>query len=232
MFQFFNGEYGEIPEGLEFRAKTFTLLMIGVLAVSFLLVVVSKMRNNKALPTVFTLFFKNVNLEQNLKDNMRLESLSSILLIFNYFVSFSLCLFIFFHRIILLDVYWAIISSIFLPLALFFMETIGLLMVGILTGELKKVSYAIIVTLTGNQFVGLLLTLLSLLWIMNPSLNKFCLGAFVSIISFKYLVRLVKNFIAVLLNGVPWYYIILYFCTLEILPLFVAYFYVLKNFLK
>lgn len=231
LIHFFNGNYEAVPEALELRSKTFTLIMMGILAASFLLVAISRMRNNKAIPTVISVFFKNASLEQSLKDNMRLESMSSILLIINYFVSFSLCLFIFFNRIVLLDGYWAALSSIIIPIALFFLETVGLFMVGILTGELKKLSNAIVVTLTGNQLVGLGLSLLSLLWIMNPAFNKICFGAFVSIICFKYLTRLVKNSITVLLNGVPWYYIILYFCTLEILPLFVAYYYVLKNFL-
>jgi len=43
------------------------------------------------------------------------------------------------------------------------------------------------------------------------------------------LVRVIKNSIVVIGAGVSWYYIILYFCTLEILPLFVAYHYVEMN---
>ena len=231
MIHFFDGNYGVVPEALELRARTFSLIMMAVLATSFLIVVLSRIRNNKAIPTVIAVFFKNTTIEQYLKENMRLESISSILLILNYFLSFSLCLFIFFNRIVLLDGYWATVFSLILPIALFVLETIGLIAVGVLTGELKKLSGAIIATLTGNQFIGLALSLLSLIWIMNPEFNKVCFAIFVSIICLKYLTRLLKNSIAVLQNGVPWYYIILYFCTLEILPLFVAYYYVLKNFL-
>lgn len=204
---------------------------MAILATSFLLVVLSRIRNNKAISTVIAAFFKNTTIEQHMKENMRLESISSLVLIFNYFLSFSLCLFIFFNRLVLMDGYWATISSLIIPLVLFILETMGLVAVGILTGELKKLSGAIIATLTGNQFIGLALSLLSLIWIMNPEFNKVCFAIFVSIICLKYLTRLLKNSITVLQNGVPWYYIILYFCTLEILPLFVAYYYVLKNFL-
>lgn len=231
LFHFFDGSYGIVPEALEPRARTFSLIMMAILATSFLLVVLSRIRNNKAISTVIAAFFKNTTIEQHMKENMRLESISSLVLIFNYFLSFSLCLFIFFNRLVLMDGYWATISSLIIPLVLFILETMGLVAVGILTGELKKLSGAIIATLTGNQFIGLALSLLSLIWIMNPEFNKVCFAIFVSIICLKYLTRLLKNSITVLQNGVPWYYIILYFCTLEILPLFVAYYYVLKNFL-
>lgn len=225
------GNYGEVPDSLVLRPPTFTLVMISILAASFIIVAISKLRNSKAIPTVLAVSFKNAAIDQYLKNNMRLESLSSILLIINYFVSFSLCLFIFFSRIVLLDSFWAAISSISLPIILFIIETVGLFVIGIITGELKKLISAIIVTLTGNQFVGLLLSLLSLIWIMNPEYNKIFFNVFVTIICFKYLSRILKNSIALSLNGVPWYYLILYFCTLEILPLFVTYYYVLKNFL-
>jgi len=231
LIQFFNGEHGEVPQTLDLRAGSYTLLLIGILAGSFLLVALSRMANNKAIPTVLSGFFKTAALEQDLKENMRLQSFSSVLLIINYFVSFSLCLFILSKRILLIDQYSAIILSVSAPLALFFLETAGLFVTGIMTGELKKLNTSITITLTGNQFSGLILSLLSLVWIMNPEFNKFCLGVFIAIIGLNYFTRLLKNSIVVLLNGIPWYYLILYFCTLEILPLFVAYYYVLKNFL-
>lgn len=230
--EFFGSEMQEIPEYLDYRAQTYTLLMIGVLSLSFAMIAVSRMSNNRSISTVMSVFFRNTSVDQVLKENMRLNSLSSVLLILNYFISFSLCTFILFNRIILLEVVWSVLFAVAVPLIWFILEILGLLTIGWLTGEQKRVEISIINTLTGSQFSGLVLSVIALFWIMNPDLNRLFLALFIAVICLKFATRLLKNSIAVLSSGVPWYYLILYFCTLEILPLFVAYYYVLKNFLE
>ena len=214
----------EIPEYLNYRAQTYTLSMIGVLSLSFAMIAISRMSNNRSITTVMSVFFRNTSVDQVLKENMRLNSLSSVLLIFNYFISFSLCTFIFFNRIILLDVLWSVIFATGVPFIWFILEILGLLSIGWLTGEQKRLEISIINTLTGSQFSGLVFSAIALFWIMNPDLNRLFLALFVAVICLKFFSRLLKNSIAVLSTGVPWYYLILYFCTLEILPLFVAYY--------
>jgi hypothetical protein len=222
----------EIPEYLNYRAQTYTLLMIGVLSLSFAMIAISRMSNNRSITTVMSVFFRNTSVDQVLKENMRLNSLSSVLLILNYFISFSLCTFIFFNRIILLDVLWSLIFAVAVALIWFVLEIVGLVCIGWLTGEQKRLETSIINTFTGSQFSGMILSAIALFWIMNPEFNRLFLALFIAVICLKFFTRLLKNSIAVLSSGVPWYYLILYFCTLEILPLFVAYYYVLKNFLE
>lgn len=230
--QIFNGSEKEIPETLVLRTETYTIILIGIVALSFLILALTRMSNGKAIQTVFSVFFKGSSIEQELKENMRLNSFGSILLILNFFLSFSLCLFLLLNRILLIDGYWSALIAIGLPILMFILETAGLFLIGWVSGEQKSLNSTISVTLTGYQFTGLIFSILSLFWIMNPEFNRIFLGLFISIISLRYLTRLLKNSIAVLISGVSWYYIILYFCTLEILPLFVAYFYVTKNFMK
>lgn len=230
--EFFGSEMQEIPEYLDYRAQTYTLLMIGVLSLSFAMIAVSRMSNNRSISTVMSVFFRNTSVDQVLKENMRLNSLSSVLLILNYFISFSLSTFILLNRIILLEVVWSVLFAVAVPLIWFILEILGLLTIGWLTGEQKRLEISIINTLTGSQFSGLILSVIALFWIMNPDLNRLFLALFIAVICLKFVTRLLKNSIAVLSSGVPLYYLILYFCTLEILPLFVAYYYVLKNFLE
>lgn len=230
--QIFNGDVKEIPETLILRTETYTIVLIGIVALSFLIIALTRMSNGKAIQTVFSVFFKGPSIEQELKENMRLNSFGSILLILNFFISFSLCLFILLNRILLINGYWSAILAIGFPVVLFILETIGLYIIGWVSGEQKNLNTTINVTLTGYQFVGLIFSILSLFWIMNPEFNRIFLGLFITLVCLRYLTRLLKNSIAVLISGVSWYYIILYFCTLEILPLFVAYFYVTMNFMK
>ena len=231
LIQVFGSENGEVPSELSLRTETFTILLLGVLLISFLLISLARLYNTKSLKTVIAVFFKNSSVEQELKENMSLSSLSSFLLILNYFISFSLCCFLYLNRFMLLDNLWTTVIAIIIPLAFFVVETIGLILIAWLTGEKKQFFPTIVITLTGNQFIGIAFALLSLLWIMNPEFNKLFLSIFLGLFLLKYFMRLLKNSFIVLSNGVSWYYLILYFCTLEILPFFIVYYYVTKNFL-
>jgi len=215
---------------LDLRVQSFTLVLTGILATSLLLIILARMRNSKAIPTLLAALLKNSSIEQYFKENMRMESLSSIFLLLNYFLCFSVCLFLFFSRILSLEVVWSIMLSVTIPIGLLVLETIGIIMVGAITGESKKLNSSLIITLSLNQFFGLILFLISLLWIMNPEFNSIYLVVFWLLLVLQYFIRVLKNTITILINGVPWYYLILYFCTLEILPLYSAYYYVVLNF--
>jgi hypothetical protein len=230
LIQVFGSENGEIPRELSVRTETFTILLLGMLLISFLLISLSRLYNTKSLKTVIAIFFKNTSIDQELKENMNLGSLSSVFLIFNYFISFSLCCFLYLNRFMLLDNFSATIIALIIPFGLFLIETVGLILLAWFTGEQKQLFSIHVITLTGNQFIGISFAMLSLLWIMNPEFNKLFLSIFLGLFLMRYFVRLLKNSYIVLLNGVSWYYLILYFCTLEILPLFIIYYYVIKNF--
>lgn len=230
--QFFNGVSQEVPITLEPKVETYTIYLIAFLALSFMFVALSRIGNTKAIVTVLAVSFKSNGVDQVLKENMRLSSFSSVILLVNYFLGFGLCLFLMLNRIIVVDLNLSIILSLTLPFALFMLEIFSPLLVGGLTGEVKKLSVSAVNTITGNQLFGLVFSVLALFWIMNPFYNRLFLGLFAGFICLKFILRLFKSSYIVLMNGVSWYYLILYFCTLEILPLFVAYYYVLKNFLK
>ena len=232
MVHFFNGRISSVPMELDMRVQSFTLILTGILATSLLLVILARIRNSKAIPTVLSAFLKNMSIDQYFKANMRMESLSSIFLILNYFVCFSVCLFLLFSRTLSLDLAWAIGLSILIPIGLFILDTASVILVGAITGESKKLNSSLIITLSLNQFFGLFLSLVSLLWIMNPEFNTVYLVIFGLLLVLQYLTRVLKNTVAILINGVPWYYLILYFCTLEILPLYSAYYYLAMNFAR
>lgn len=208
------------------------MYLITFLSLSFLLVAISRIGNTRAIATVLAVSFKSNGVDQILKENMRLSSFSSIILLFNYFIGFGLCLFIAIHRIFFIEDFLSLILAFSIPFALFLIEFISPIIVGILTGEFKKIGVSTMNTITGDQLFGLIFSLLALFWIMNPSFNVWFLYAFGFLVCLKSLIRLFKSSYVVLTNGVSWYYLILYFCTLEILPLFVAYNYAIKNFIR
>ena len=222
-----------IPEVLIPREETYTMFLIAILSLSFLLISLSRNVNSRSLGTVVEIFFRDSDtLEVQLKENMRIGSFSSIVLITNFFISFTLCNFIFFHRKLLFDDGVSLWLAFGVPVVLFVVETLGVLLAGVLSGETKRLNAVMLNTLTISQFAGVLFTLIALFWIMNPGADKLFLSLFLAIVALKELSRVLKSSLSVLSAGISWYYLILYLCTLEILPLFVVSIYVLKNFLK
>lgn len=222
-----------VPEVLTPREETYTMFLIAILSLSFLLISLSRNVNSRSLGTVVEVFFRDSDtLEVQLKENMRIGSFSSIVLISNFFISFTLCNFIFFHRILLFDDGVSLWLAFGVPVLLFVVETLGVLLAGVLSGETKRLNAVLLNTLTISQFAGVLFTLIALFWIMNPGADKLFLSLFLAIVALKEISRVLKSSLSVLSAGISWYYLILYLCTLEILPLFVVTIYVLKNFLK
>lgn len=221
-----------VPNALDPREQSYTMLLVGILSLSFLMISFSRNNNARSIITVIEVFFRDSSsVEIQLKENMRIGSLSSIILILNYLVSFSLCNFIFFQRIILLGDTASMKLAFSIPFVFLSIETIGVLVVGLLSGEWKHISFTLLNTFNIAQFSGILFSVIGLFWIMSPSADKLFLSLFLSVISLKILSRLLKNSMAVLGNGIRWYYILLYLCTLEILPLFVISNFVLRIFI-
>lgn len=213
------------------RNEKFTLLLFGILAMAFFLILIAHLYNNRSLRFVLNSSLKINGLDQLLRENMRISSFSSLLLLSNYLVCFSLCLYLILTRIYYLGQgVNVVILSFLIPLSLLIYEVAGLLISTWLTGEQKKIKGTIVHTLLGNQLSGLILLMISLFWVMNPDKNQFFFLLFLSIIAIKYFIRLVKSSIAIIREGVPLYYIILYFCTLEILPLFIVAYLIRANF--
>jgi hypothetical protein len=84
--------------------------------------------------------------------------------------------------------------------------------------------------IVGAQFLGLFYFIVALMWALNP----FDQIILINIILWSFLIensiRLFKSISAVYLQGVSLYYIILYFCTLEIPPIIVFYYFLFGGF--
>lgn len=228
----FDGSQQSIPDSLSMRSVDLNLFLLALLSISFFLIALARMTNNKSLQTIFTTFFSSHSIEQLLKEQHRLDSFSSVMLIINHFVGFSICLFLLTNRRLGFDYQLAIILALCLPILLFIQEIVALYLAAIITDEQKRVSLALTHSIVGYEFSGLIYALLALFWIVNPNYNGVYTLLLIAVFCLKYLFRLFKSSFAVLTNGVSWYYLILYFCTLEILPPLVVALAFQKDFMK
>ena len=221
---------GTIPDTLVPRAENRTLFLSGLFAASLILIAIARISNYKAIGTVISAFFSVGSINQILKENMRIISLSSILLLLNYLIASFICVFLVLNRTVGLNSNTSLLLASILPLGFTLFEIVGLAMTSFITGEGKTMEPAFQTSWVGFEFIGLPLSVLALIWIINPALNAICSVIFCVLIGARVLQRITKSSILVLNRGVAWYYIFLYLCTLEILPLIVAYYCVQLNF--
>jgi hypothetical protein len=221
---------GTMPDTLVPRAENRTLYLSGLFALSLVLIAIARISNYKAIGTVIQAFFSLGSSQQLLKENMRINSLSSILLVVNYMIASFICVFLLLNRTMGITPNNSLIFASIIPLAFTIFEIIGLAMTSFITGEGKTMEPAFQTAWIGYEFIGLPLSILALVWIMNPALSVLCLVFFCILVGARVLQRITKSSILVLNRGVAWYYIFLYLCTLEILPLIVAYYFVQLNF--
>ncbi len=220
-----------VPEQLEQRDSSFVIILTGISAVSFLLIGLARFYNNKAIQTVFGVYLKQEGIEQVLKENLRLSSLSSVALNLSYFIGTGLCVFLICHQTWGLNWNLSLIVGAAFPCFFFLIEIFGMMLSAWISGEYQKIEGAITNVIIGNTVYGVLFSVLALLWIMNPEKIHLFSISFVLLFLLKIVVRIIKNAILVFNKGISWYYIILYFCTLEVLPLLVLNYFVTERFL-
>ena len=226
------GNSNIIPEFLEARDSSYVIFLTAICAVSFFFIGLSRFYNNKSIPTIFGVYFKQEGVDQILKENFRLNSLSAFTLNLSYFIGSGLCLYLTCWQYWSLSWNVSILLASALPLLIFSIETVGILLSGWLSGESQKLEGTITNVIIANNLYGILFSVLALIWIMNPEKTAIFALIFISLFLLKLFVRIVKNAFLVFNKGVSWYYIILYFCTLEALPSLVIYFAVSEGFIK
>jgi hypothetical protein len=201
-----------------------------IIFLSFVLLALVRKENHRFIQVLFQLLNTGGNLDLRLKETMRPGSLISVLLMINYLLMFAVCCYLGLTYVGVVENQWQVMLAATIPLLIFVIQFVPPFMVAAFTGASLPLNTLIANTFVGSQLGGMVLLLLALIWSLNPVLSPQAILLFVALFLLIQLSRLFKNSVLLLSNGVSWYYIVLYFCTLEILPLFVAYYYVSLNF--
>ena len=160
---------------------------------------------------------------------MPLGKLSSLLLIINYLLSSSAMLYLFANqRDYSGSTVWWMVAL--LPLLLFGFTLLSLYLTRILVGEAAVFQESILIKIVGTQLIGLIYFCLAIAWMFNMNYSKTFINLMVITFIIEFSFRIIKSILLVSSKQVPMYYIILYFCTLEILPLLGVYYALSGNF--
>lgn len=204
------------------NANSLLWVAFGIFA-SFLLIACAKLYKADVFANLRLVVFRNRNLIQLIRENFNFGHIGNYILLVNFWLQCSMCLFFtfdYFSQRSLLPMvpFWQITL---LPCLFFAWQVVGLYGVTALTGAKnirQENGYNFILI---PQFFGLLFFPISLIWYLHPDISYCLLPIFLCFLAILILFILIRGIIFSWQQGMPLYYIILYICTLEILPLVV-----------
>ena len=215
----------DIKLSLLWKSETPFQWAIYSLFVSIILLTITRINNPSFVPSLLKSLYKNRAIEKIVLEESPLNKIAHFCLISNFILSFTIITSFLlsenFHVFGWLN--WLIAFS--LPIYLFVGPLFYLSLVEFISGENH---FSKEIKLTNRilcQFLGIIGTLFLLIWIFNQHSHTFISYFTLSIISITYIFRLFRGFVFAFSKGLPWYYIILYFCTFELLPLYIVYYY-------
>lgn len=229
---FGNLSLDSVPTYLSLKGENIAHTVIPLIVISFILLTVSKFLNPSIFRSLVKLLVSSKNFDQIIKEELKLSSISSIILIVNYFFTASSCIFLSLYISIDMNIYQLMVFAFLLPLGIILLQAFSFWSVGWMSKEMKVLTYPVYETFVVIELSGVILFFIALIWVLNPIYSQIFLNFFIILTLAGYLFRTIKSFFSVLQRGASLYYIILYLCTLEILPLVVIYYYVVQNFIK
>ncbi len=191
------------------------LLFVSLLSLTF--VAYARMSTPDALSLAWKRFWKLSRGESFGFDDEKIKPETQSLFLGNFLVSLSLSTYLFFlmhfQRIEALVVALVFVVSFILFQLLNF--RVGLL----ITDNWKLVSGISEINKQIWSFTGLIYLALSFLWLINGQATDFLKYTFVLVFIAAYIWRILKAGRACVQANLEWYYLILYLCALEIIPI-------------
>lgn len=205
-------------ELLERQTHLTSILLFVVLTCSAI-VGAGRINNPNFFTAISAGFFRFKVQEKTFNENMRISQGGSIALIINFIVSTSLCFFLMFFEEN--NYSFAAISGLLLVVFLMLLQQVGFRIASVFSGQLKISESGALITRQIWFFSGILYLLLSLLWLLNLKFKMIFVLVFVTILVISSIIRILKGLLFAFSGGFSWYYIFLYLCTFEILPVFI-----------
>ena len=193
--------------------------LLVIILLCFAFVGVARVAQPDLIAQTFAGFFKVKRPDSNGFEGSKLQPSMTALIVLNYIISFSTCVFLLlYEQSNMLETVWLTMKIVF---ALTFLQLINFRLVFILSGERAILDSMSAVNKQIWSFGGFILTCIALLWILNQELQHGFEQLFFMVFSSLIVWRIVKGLLLAAQLRYKWYYLILYLCTLEILPLLI-----------
>lgn len=211
------GEKYVLPSALSIRTEHITIVATILLFASTSIIALARVNSKNFVLTLAKAIYKNKQIDKIVHEEYPLNNLSSILLVINYLVSSSALIFLClpYKYSLQTEVFWWLLP---IPFLVFFLPWLSLNVISILVGDSSFVTESKKNTVILTHFLGLFYSLLLLFWTFNMPWRRYFIPVFLAATILSWFFRFFRGFIFAIQKGASWYYIILYFCTLEILP--------------
>ncbi len=215
----------QIKLSLVWKAESPYQWAILFLFITIILLTIARTNNPLFINSLSRSLYKNRNVEKIVFEELPLSRITNFCLVSTFIISFSIVTsFLINEKYHLFGwINWMI--AIGLPIYLLLAPQFYLTLVELITGETH---FSKEIKLTNRiicEFLGLFGVLFLLLWIFDQNAHWFVNNFTIYLISIAYIYRIYRGFMFAFSKGLPWYYIILYFCTFELLPLYIVYYY-------
>jgi hypothetical protein len=201
------------------RKTHLTSILLFIVFISSAVVGAGRINNSNFFTAISSGFFKFKAQDKSFSENNRISQGASIALYCNFVISISLCFFLVIYKEA--NFSFALLAGILLVGFLILLQQFGYRIAGLFSGQNEIIENGSLITRQIWFFSGLLYLLLSLFWILNMKFKAVFVLIFFSVLVISSLLRILKGLLFAFLGGFSWYYIFLYLCTLEILPVFI-----------
>ena len=184
--------------------------------------------NKEVFKTLLIANTKGNSIEQYVKEEHPLNTGWSFILVLNYCLSFALLGYVFagfpnFDKLSLL------LFVVLFPVGWVLLTQLNLYIISLLTGEYKTLVHLVYFRIVGIQLLGIIMFVICAVWILTSTPMKTVLLLTLIVVGIEFVVRMFKSIAFARQKRISWYYIILYICTLETLPLLVCYYLFVKG---
>lgn len=228
----------DVPTQLTSKLDTHDWILGIILFTSFILLALAKQFEPHLFNQLFRSFFTFGTPESLSKLEIKTTSRGYVFLGLHFFLNLWACFILLLkHKSNFVGGEWILsnyelselqltVSALLISLLIFVYLFAGFFITAFVSGEYALIRIFATQTWINGLFFGILLFIVGVIWSLNPQFTNYLNNIFIYLIASFLIIRLIKVSIASLLEGISWYYIILYLCTLEILPLIVVYRYI------
>jgi hypothetical protein len=201
------------------RQTHLTSILLFVVLICSAVVGAGRINNPNFFVAISSGFFKFKTQDKSYNENNRISQGASAALYINYLISISLCFFLMIYKGT--NFSFAFLGGIVISIFIFSLQQFGYRIAGLFAGQSEIVDNGSLITRQTWFFSGLFYLLVSLIWLLNMEFKAIFIVIFLTILLISSLFRILKGLLFAFWGGFSWYYIFLYLCTLEILPVFI-----------
>lgn len=193
--------------------------LILIILMCFAFVGIARVAQPDLISQTFVGFFKMKRVDNTGFEGTKLQPSMTALIILNYLVSLGIGTFL--MLIQKNNFIMALNLSVLFVLTLTLLHVLNFRLVALLSGERSVLDLMSAINKQVWSFGGFLLLILSLFWALNQEAQTQFERTFTLLVISLMIWRMAKGLLLALQLRFKWYYLILYLCTLEILPLLI-----------